>query len=48
MASRKESANKKGASLEEEARSLLEELLTPVREEDSVARQLESDEAKMM
>lgn len=40
-------ANKEGALLEEEARSLLEELLTPVRDEEFVARQLESDEARM-
>ena len=42
-----EHANKEGASLEQEARSLLEEILAPVRGEDALARQLESDAARM-
>ena len=42
-----EHAHKEGASLEQEARSLLEELLTAVRGEYALARQLESDEARM-
>ena len=40
-----EDTKEEGAALQREARSLLEELLTPVRGEDAVARQLESDKS---
>ena len=42
-----EHASEECASLEQEARNLLEDLLKPVRREDILARQLESDETRM-